>query len=148
MKVLFVCLGNTCRSPMAKAIFEQILKQRGLAHKISADSAAKGYPVMSSAHPNARKAITQLYGKDLLADHMPKSINSIDVDDFDLILTMEESLKSGLPPDKTFTLKEYAGLKGDIQDPWGKPLEDYIKCRDEIKECLEKIIEKLIAEKT
>lgn len=144
MKVLFVCLGNTCRSPMAKVIFEQIIRQRGLESEIFVDSAAKGCPSGSSAHPKAREAIIRLYGKDLLSNHTPKSMFSLNIDDFDLILTMEDNLKQGLPPKKTYTLTEYAGLKGEIDDPWGKPLEDYIQCRDKIKQCLEKIIERIL----
>ncbi|MEM3713869.1 MAG: low molecular weight protein arginine phosphatase [Nitrososphaeria archaeon] len=143
VRILFVCLGNTCRSPMAKVIFEQIVKQRGLEYKFFVDSAAKGFPSGSSANLKAREAIIQLYGRDLLADHKPKSIRELNLNDFDLILTMEEDQKMGLPSGKTYTLKEYAGLEGNISDPYGKSIEDYIKCRDEIKDCLERIIEKI-----
>jgi len=147
LKVLFVCLGNTCRSPMAKVIFEKILKQRGLENEMFTDSAAKGYPSGSSANPKAREAIIKLYGVDLLADHMPKSIGSLDLADFDLILTMDKDLKRGLQPEKTYTLKEYAGLKGKIDDPWGEDLDVYIRCRDEIKDCLERIIERILKDR-
>ena len=143
MKVLFVCSGNTCRSPMAKVIFEQTLKQRGLENEILADSAAKDYPTDSSASKNARKAIEALYGADLLARHKPKSIGSLDLNDFELILTMNQRLTRDLPPEKTYTLKEYAGLKGEIVDPYGESLERYVECRDEIKECLNRIIERI-----
>jgi protein-tyrosine-phosphatase len=61
---------------------------------------------------------------------------------------MDEDLKSNLPPEKTYTLKEYAGLKGEIDDPWGKDLDRYIRCRDEMKDCLERIIERILREGT
>lgn len=155
LKVLFVCLGNTCRSPMAKVIFEQIVKQRELEGEIFADSAAKGYASLSYAKPEAREAIKRLYDADLLADHIPKSIRDLDLsarerylNDFDLILTMDEDLKSSLPPEKTYTLNEYAGLPGEIDDPWGKDLDKYIRCRDEIRNCLEKAIERVLKERS
>lgn len=56
---------------------------------------------------------------------------------------MEDDQNMGLPSGKTCALKEYAGLEGNISDPYGKPLEDYIKCRDEIKDCLERVIGKI-----
>jgi protein-tyrosine-phosphatase len=136
---------------MAKVIFEQILKQRGLESEIFADSAAKKYPSDVFANPKAKEAIKQLYGVDLLADHTPKSIGSLDLSDFDLILTMDNELKCNLPLEKTYTLKEYAGPKrgrsGRITDPWDKNLDTYIRCRDEIKDCLEKIVERILRDK-
>jgi hypothetical protein len=53
-----------------------------------------------------------------------------------------EGHKVGLPEKKTYTLKEYAGLRGDIDNPIGKDLDTYIRCRDEIKDCLDRIVEK------
>ena len=143
-RILLVCDGNTCRSPMAKAILEQILSSRGLTSKISVDSAAIGTPTLPTATEEAKKVIKQLYGKDLLANHKSKSITQISFDDFDLILAMQERHKRLLPQHNTYTLKEYAGIKGDINDPWSTDLEAYRKCRDEIKHCLEIGIERII----
>jgi len=147
LKVLFVCLGNTGRSPMAKAIFEQILKQRGLENEMSADSAANSDPSLPYAEPEAREAIKRYFRMDLLADHIPKSIDSLDLRDFDLVLTMEKDLKRNFPPEKTYTLKEYAGLKGKFPDLWHKPLDVYLRYIDEMKDCLEIIIERILKER-
>jgi protein-tyrosine phosphatase len=59
---------------------------------------------------------------------------------------MEEHHKHGLPKDRTYTLKEYAELEENINipDPYGKSLEEYRKCRNEIKRCLEQVIERII----
>jgi len=143
-KVLFVCGGNTDRSPMAKAILEQMLRERGSEGEIVVDSAAKGTPTSSGATEKAREVIKQLYRKDLLAHHKSKSLRNITLDDFDLILVMEEGHKYGISEDKTYKLKEYAGLRGDIQDPYNQSIEDYRKCRDEIKDCLERAINRII----
>jgi protein-tyrosine-phosphatase len=145
-RVLFVCGGNTCRSPMAKAILEQMLKERGLERKILVDSAAKGIPTHPTASNNARQAIKELYGKDLLANHKPKPINNLNLNNCNLILTMQKHHKNDLPPNKTYTLKEYAGHKQDIdiQDPYGENLQEYRKCRDQIKKCLQLAIKRII----
>ena len=143
-KVLFVCGGNTCRSPMAKVILEQMLKEQGLENEILVDSAAKGSSTHSTATENAREAIKQLYGKDLLANHRSKSINNVNLSGFQLILTMEKGHKNSLPKDKTYTLKEYAGLSGNISDPYNKSLQVYRERRDEVKNCLQRALEKII----
>ena len=95
------------------------------------------------ASKNARKAIEVLYGVDLLAHHKPKSIDSLNLNDFELILTMNQRLTRDLPREKTYTLKEYAGLKGEIVDPYGESLDRYVECRDEIKNCLDRIMERI-----
>lgn len=151
MKVLFVCSGNTCRSPMAKTIFEQILKQRKMDAGILADSAGTLRTRGDPASRKARKVIQQLYHENLLANHKSKWIGSLDLSEFDLILTMTEEHKRDLPHDirsKAHTLKEYAGLEGKIVDPMmldenseDDNFEVYIRCRDDIKYCLEIIVE-------
>jgi len=145
-KVLFVCGGNTCRSPIAKIILERMLRERGLENKISVDSAAKCTPTHPTATQKAKQVIKELYGKDLLASHKSKSLNQMNLDDFHLILTMKRTHKHDLPTDKTFTLKEYAGIEGNILDPYGKSLEVYRNCRDEIKDCLRRAIGKIISD--
>lgn len=52
VSVLFVCLGNICRSPMAEAVFRQMVKENGLEEKIQVDSAGTGHwHVGETTHP-------------------------------------------------------------------------------------------------
>ncbi|WP_420644944.1 low molecular weight protein-tyrosine-phosphatase [Candidatus Leptofilum sp.] len=60
INVLFVCLGNICRSPMAEAIFQQLVDEAGLTDKFHIDSAGTGdWHVGEQAHPGTRRILAQ-----------------------------------------------------------------------------------------
>ena len=136
MNVLFVCGGNTCRSPMARVIIEEMLKAKGIADEAVVDSAAYDGPTLDTASGGAREAIRCMFGDDLLASHCTKGLDDELVDWADMILVMTSRMKIGLPAKKTCTLREYAGQTGDIVDPWGKGVENYVKCAKEIQGCI------------
>lgn len=142
-RILFICGGNTCRSPMAKVILEQMLKAKGQLDRFEIDSAAYGSPTYEGASNNACEAIKKLFGADLLASHRAKKLTPQLVERADLILVMGARMKGGLPRGKTWTLKEYAGGSGDIADPFGGNLNIYLRCAQEISSALEAIVPKL-----
>jgi len=142
-RILLVCGGNTCRSPMAKVILEQKLKAKGKLGAFTIDSAAYGYSTYQGASVDARGAIKELYGEDFLVSHTTKRLTPDLVEQADLILVMEEEMKEGLPPNKTWTLKEYAGGTGDVADPFGGTLSTYLECAKELSSLLEKVLLKL-----
>lgn len=142
MKILFVCTGNTCRSPMAAALMNKIAKDNDM--DVFADSAGLFALSGESASKNAVLAM-QDYEIDI-SKHTSKPISDDLVLNSDLILTMTESHKAlvaGLSPEKTFTICEYAGLGGEISDPYGGDLEDYRSAAEQIYDCLTDIAEKI-----
>ena len=143
MRILFVCAGNTCRSPMAKVIMEQKLKAARISDKFEIDSGAYGRPTMNYVSAAARAAIKIKYGEDLLASHKPRKITPALVRQADIILVMAGWMKEGLPQSKTFTLKDFAGGSGDILDPFGQGIDTYLAVADEIAEIIDKILPKL-----
>jgi protein-tyrosine phosphatase len=88
VKVLFVCLGNICRSPMAEAIFRHLVKERGLEDKITVDSAGTGnWHVGEPPHKG-----TQLILKKNNIDFSgirARQINREDLQTFDYIIAMD-----------------------------------------------------------
>ncbi len=145
-KILLVCAGNICRSPMAKVIFEQKLKEISKLNEFKIDSAACDGPTDQSATTEAREAIMRMYGKDLLASHKPKNLTQDMVQHADLILVMSEKMKEGLPVGKAYTLKEYAGDAGSIADPFWGNVDTFLKTAQEISSAIDKIIPQLICQ--
>ncbi len=136
MNIIFVCTGNTCRSPMAEAL----LRKKTDAHTVS----SAGLSVFSAA-PAAENAVTVMgtYGADL-STHRSQQLTAEAVQNADLILTMTAGHKAVLCtlfPDaapKAYTLGEYAGSPGfDVADPFGGDLETYRACAADIARLIE-----------
>lgn len=142
--ILILCGGNTCRSPVSRVILEQKLKKLGKLDKFDVDSAAYDSPTFAGASENARAAIKQLFGQDLLASHKSKKLTPELAGKADLILVMGARMKQGLPQGKTWILKEYAGGSGDVIDPFGSSLQAYLDCASDISKALDGVAAKLI----
>ena len=88
-KVLFVCLGNICRSPAAEGIFKKIVRKQGLNNKIEVDSAGTaGYHVGELPDSRMRQHGTRRGYK---FDSLSRKFTSSDFDRFDIILAMDDS---------------------------------------------------------
>ena len=93
-KILFVCLGNICRSPAAEEVTRSILKERGLDHKYTLDSAGL-YSGHAGELPDSRmRAHAVRRGYSLT--HRSRPLRRSDFDDFDLIVGMDDSNLSRL----------------------------------------------------
>ena len=87
-KVLFVCLGNICRSPAAHGIFEHIVKENGLADKFEIDSAGT-YGGHRGELPDKRMRTAALY-RGYALTHKSRPVSSLDFLDFDLVVAMDD----------------------------------------------------------
>ncbi len=147
MKILFVCTGNTCRSPMAQVLLEDLLRKENITKVTEVNSAGVNAMPYQPASINSVETMAEI-GVDLNS-HASEMLTMDLVDDYDLLLTMTEnhkdSIVSTLPilSEKVFTLKEYVGLKGDVCDPYDGDIEDYRNCRDDILESVNLLVEKI-----
>lgn len=145
-KVLFVCTGNTCRSSMAEALARTMaleMEIRGLRF-ISAGTLA--WPGEKATN----QAVEALAMQGIeLSHHRATLLTPELVKEADLVLTMTESHRRqilSLLPDaegKVFTLGGYAGVPGDISDPYGSSVENYCRCAGELKALIGRALKKL-----
>lgn len=146
MNVIFVCTGNTCRSPVAEGLFKKLLKDKDNINVTSRGIAACEGEFASA---NSIKAASEL-GVDI-SNHRAHMLTVDDIREANYIFTMTEShataIKKSLPQysDIIFSIKEFAKCD-DISDPYGGDIEMYRKCSLQIFDSVKKIYHKLIGE--
>ena len=125
MKVLFVCHGNICRSPMAEFIFKALVKAKGIDNKYYIESAAVSSEELGNPiYPPARRCLNQ-HGVWFDPAKRARRITAADYGRFDRIICMDASnlrlIRRIIPDDpegKIHLLMSYTGSGRDVADPW------------------------------
>lgn len=125
LSVLFVCMGNICRSPLAEGIFRQDLAEAGLAGVVEVDSAGTGnWHAGDAPDPRSVETASQ-HGIDISVQRA-RQVTANDFDRFDLILAMDRSneatLRARAPSqrrDRIFLFLDHTlGSRADVPDPY------------------------------
>jgi protein-tyrosine phosphatase len=123
-RVLFVCLGNICRSPMAKWVFADAVRRSGLEGRIEIDSCGTGHwHVGNGADP---RAAATGRGKGLDTTHTARQLCTDDFEEFDLIVVMDRSnernvLGLGAPREKVRLMRSFdpaSDPRDEVPDPY------------------------------
>mgnify|MGYP001995768552 CR=1 FL=1 len=127
IRILMVCLGNICRSPLAQGIMEKLVEDQGLSHRIHVDSCGtSGYHVGEPPHPGSID-VARTHG--VLIDHQrSRQLESDDFTNFDWLIAMDTTNRNTLrhlaphvqSNDRTVLLLDYASGDSprDVPDPY------------------------------
>ena len=123
-KILFICHGNICRSPMAEFVMKDLVKKTGLASQFHIESAATsreeiGKPV----YPPARRVLSA-HGI-FCGAHAARQITKADYKAYDFLIGMDRENLAGMrrmfggdPEGKLHLLLDFTGAPRDVADPW------------------------------
>ncbi len=135
-EIIFVCTGNTCRSPMAEGLLRQYLTDNKQVR-------SAGLMVFERTPANA-KAIEVMARRGIdITEHRSTLLELEECQAKTLILTMTRGhkkvlLQRGLSCD-IYTIKEFAGDAGDVEDPYGGTFRQYEACAHELETLIQKI---------
>ena len=124
MRILFICHGHICRSPMAEYIMKELVKREDVADDWEIESAAVSREEIGNpVYPPARRKLLEQGIP--CGQHAARQMTRADYDRFDLLIGMDRSnlrtmqrICGGDPEGKIFRLLDFTGQAGDVADPW------------------------------
>ena len=149
IRVLFVCHGNICRSPMAEFVMKDLVQKAGLSHQIQVDSAAtSSEEIGNSIHYGTRRKLQE---KGIpFDDHRARRMTKRDYETYDLLIGMETMnirnmlrITQGDPLHKLSRILDHTPHPCDIDDPWYTGNFDITY--EQIREGCEALLQKLSA---
>ena len=149
VRVLFVCYGNSCRSPLAEGIFRDKVARAGLGERVAVDSAGTHAPGAGSPpHPLAR-GVARRHGLDIDSLRV-RRFDPADFDRFERIVVMDaanrDELLAHAPEGHREKIRLLRDADGDVPDPIGHGEEEYERAFSQIDEACERLLAEVRAE--
>lgn len=140
MKILFVCTGNTCRSPLAQAITQRMLDDRKIDAECESAGLTCGYG--EEVSENSRKIIAE---REIFYTHQSRPVTRQLLDSSDMVICMTSPHKQALMPyvsaEKLYEAKDLTGE--EIDDPYGKDLQAYRDCAAKLDKLADAVCKKI-----
>lgn len=156
-KVLFVCLGNICRSPIAEALFKKKVAERGLSQSFHIDSAGTAnYHIGKMADERSRRNAKE---NNLEIDHRARQVLADDLENFDHIIAMDRSnynnilrlSTSSKHRSKVVLMRSFAdgpfdpaSEAADVPDPYYGGEEGFQEVYNILDECCDRFLDTLV----
>lgn len=140
-KIIFVCSGNTCRSPMMEALFKQELKKRKI-KDFTIASAGIRVKKGDTIHSYTKRVLDEIncpYSEKFKSKRLTKNA----IESAWLIVAMTDRIADEIECEYVYSMKELTGF--EIQDPYGKEIEEYQYCLHVCRRAVPKLIEKILS---
>ncbi len=147
IRVLFVCLGNICRSPLAESVFQKLVNARNLHELVEVDSAGTGsWHVGALPDPRARNVAERHHAP---TTHRARQIISKDFQTFDHIVALDNSVKdsllrwNGTDPTRISLMMDWVPdqVGEDVPDPYYGELNDFELVYEMVLPACEKLLD-------
>jgi protein-tyrosine phosphatase len=156
MSVMFFCLGNICRSPLAEALFRFEAQERGLADRFRIASSGTGaYHVGEPPDPGSIRVARERLGLDI-SHQRAQQLRREHIEQFDYLVAMDRSNQRnaralGGPADKgILLLRDFEpdpSLRGrDVPDPWGGGASQFEEVYDIVTRCTRRLLDTILEE--
>ena len=124
VKILFVCLGNICRSPMAEFVMKDLVKKAGISDRVHVASAAVSREeIGNDVYPPAKRELAAHGVR--CENHRARQITAADYDRWDYLIGMDMSNITRMlrifghdDDHKVYRLMDFTGCPADVSDPW------------------------------
>ncbi len=147
VRVLFVCMGNICRSPIAQGVFENVLRREGMEGDVSVDSAGTGRWHVGAPPDERALSAASIRGLDMSAQRA-RQVRPDDCGTFDYILTMDEenyrmvaALCRGSAVVRPFLDFAPDSPEREVPDPYGGGPDGFEHVIDLVEEASEGLLE-------
>ncbi len=152
-KIMFVCTGNICRSPLAHAAFERLLRENGLAERFEVESAGTDEWEVGKPADSRMRKVAARHGVEI--DHIARQLTRADIADYDLLLAMDKTnyrnarnlAGDGALAGKVRLFREFdpeGGASAEVPDPYYEGTEGF----EEVYRIVERTSRELLASLT
>jgi protein-tyrosine phosphatase len=152
VRILFVCLGNICRSPTAEAVMRGLIAERGLGGELEVESAGTGSWHLGDP-PDAR-AVDAAAARGVELEGAARQVSAADFEEYDLLIAMDRSNRAELmrlAPDgrsegKVRLLREFGdGIEHDVPDPYFGGDEGFTEVLEIVERCCAALLDDIRA---